>query len=231
MPTSYGLSYWIHSLPRSECPTGALTRSASVHHLGRARRGRRPRQNSATERAALIAVGERGAPRSGAGVSTPSGSVTVAVAGRVGGGLAATSPGSTSTATPGCATACLHGDARRRGICSGREIELAEAAALREQALGVGLLEVAGADLGRGDVRGDGEHRRAAAVGVVEPLDEVGVAGAAGSRAHREPAGDLRLGRRRRTHRPPRCGRAPTRCLRCGGWRRRRGLRLSPTTP
>src|SRR5690242_8131997 len=36
-----------------------------------------------------------------------------------------------------------------------------------------------------------------AAVGVVEALDEVGVAGAARARAHREPPGDLRLGRRR----------------------------------
>ena len=30
MPTSYGLSYWIHSLPRSAWPTGDLTRSAKA---------------------------------------------------------------------------------------------------------------------------------------------------------------------------------------------------------
>lgn len=71
---------------------------------------------------------------------------------------------------------------------------LAVVAAIDEQPLGMGLLEVAAADLGAGDLRGQREHRRAGAVRVVQALDQVGVAGAAASGADREPPGDLRLG-------------------------------------
>ena len=38
-----------------------------------------------------------------------------------------------------------------------------------------------------------GEHRGPRAVGVVQPVDQVQVAGAAGARAGREVAGELRL--------------------------------------
>ena len=46
-------------------------------------------------------------------------------------------------------------------------------------------------------MRRNGEHGRAAPVCVVEPIDEVEVAGAARARTDRELAGDLRLARRR----------------------------------
>ncbi len=59
----------------------------------------------------------------------------------------------------------------------------------RCQPLRVRLLEEAGADLPRRDLRGDGEHGPAAAVRVLRALHEVGVAGAAATGAHRQPAG------------------------------------------
>ena len=43
----------------------------------------------------------------------------------------------------------------------------------------MGLLKVVGADLGAGDVGGDGEYGDAAAMAVEEAVDEVEVAGAA----------------------------------------------------
>lgn len=49
--------------------------------------------------------------------------------------------------------------------------------ALTEQLLRVGLLEVAGADLRRGDVRGDRQHRHPRTVRVVQAVDQVQVAG------------------------------------------------------
>ena len=56
------------------------------------------------------------------------------------------------------------------------------------------LLEVAGADLLRRNVRGDGEYGDTAAVAVEEAVDEVQVAGAAASGADCERAGEVRLG-------------------------------------
>src|SRR5262249_17649065 len=49
-------------------------------------------------------------------------------------------------------------------------------------------------DLRARDVRGDREHGNSAAVGVVEPVDEVQVAGSAAARAYRELAGQRRVG-------------------------------------
>src|SRR5690606_25810086 len=54
MPTSYGLSYWIQSLPRSEWPTGAFTASARAMTSSCASRTPAP-QNSVTVSAALMA--------------------------------------------------------------------------------------------------------------------------------------------------------------------------------
>src|ERR1700712_4614034 len=70
-------------------------------------------------------------------------------------------------------------------------------AALGEQVLGVRLLEVARADLRRGDVGRDGQHRRAGPVAIVEAVDQVDVAGSAGAGAAGELAGVLALGTRR----------------------------------
>ena len=73
---------------------------------------------------------------------------------------------------------------------------LAVAGALLEEHLRVGLLEEGGADLRRRDVAGNGEDLGAVAVGVVQALDEVSVARAAGRRAHRELAGGQGVGAR-----------------------------------
>ena len=53
------------------------------------------------------------------------------------------------------------GDFQEARHLSGAGDELAEMAALLEQRLGMGLLEIAGADLAGGDVRGDRKHREA----------------------------------------------------------------------
>ena len=68
--------------------------------------------------------------------------------------------------------------------------------ALVEEPVRVGFLEETAADLLAGDVRGDGQHRRPGAVGVVQAVDQVQVAGPAGAGAHREPAGQLGFRRR-----------------------------------
>jgi hypothetical protein len=72
--------------------------------------------------------------------------------------------------------------------------EFAVVAALLEREDGVGLLEVAGADLGARDLGGQGQHRRHAAMGVVEAVDQVQVPGPAAARAGHQPTGQLRLG-------------------------------------
>ena len=87
----------------------------------------------------------------------------------------------------------LHGGLQHARHLAGVGDELAVVAALAEKLVGVGLLEVAGADLGAGDVGGDGQHRGHAAVGVEQPVDEVQVAGAAAAGADRQLAGELGL--------------------------------------
>ncbi len=57
----------------------------------------------------------------------------------------------------------------------------------------MGLLEVAESDLARRDVRGEREDGGHGPVGVVEAVDEVQVAGAAGAGAGRQLSGDLCL--------------------------------------
>jgi len=50
-------------------------------------------------------------------------------------------------------------------------------AALPKQLLRMGFLEIAGADLARGDVRGDRQYRHSRAVTIEQPVDQVKVAG------------------------------------------------------
>jgi len=66
-------------------------------------------------------------------------------------------------------------------------------AALLERQSGVGFLEVAGSDLGARDLGGQRQHRRHAAMRVVQAVDQVQVAGAAAARAGHEPVGQLCL--------------------------------------
>ena len=79
--------------------------------------------------------------------------------------------------------------------------EFAVVAAFTEKLVGMGLLEVAGADFGAGDVGGDGQNGGGAAVGVVQAVDQVQVAGAAAAGADCQLTGELRLrpGRERRS--------------------------------
>jgi hypothetical protein len=71
---------------------------------------------------------------------------------------------------------------------------LTEVAGLREQGFRFGLLEVAGANLAAGDMRGQDQDRRPRPVGVHDTLNQMGVAGAATSAADRERSGQLGLG-------------------------------------
>ena len=67
-------------------------------------------------------------------------------------------------------------------------------AAFLEQRLGMGFLEIAAADLGGRDLRGDRQHRHARAMAIEQAVDEVQIAGSAAPRADGELAGQMRLG-------------------------------------
>ena len=76
--------------------------------------------------------------------------------------------------------------------------QFAVMAAFPEQVLRMGLLKVAAADFGGRNLRGDRQHRRAAAVRIEQAVDEMQIARAARAGAHRELAGDLRFARGRK---------------------------------
>ena len=67
-------------------------------------------------------------------------------------------------------------------------------AAFLEQRLRMRLLEIAGADLGRWDLRGDGEHRHARAVTIEQAVDEMQIARPAAAGADGELTRQMRLG-------------------------------------
>src|SRR5229473_3125614 len=69
-------------------------------------------------------------------------------------------------------------------------------AALPKQLLRMRFLEIAGADLGRGDVRGDRQYWHARAVTIEQPVDQVKVARPAAAGADRDFSGEMRLGAR-----------------------------------
>jgi hypothetical protein len=71
----------------------------------------------------------------------------------------------------------------------GVRYQLNKMAAFPEQFLRMGLLEIAESDFGRGNLRRDGKHRRMAAMAVKESVDQVKIARAATSRAHRKISG------------------------------------------
>jgi hypothetical protein len=66
-------------------------------------------------------------------------------------------------------------------------------ATLLEQQLGMRLLEIAGADFCRRDMRRNSEHGHARAVAIEEAIDQMQIAGAAASGADRKAAGEMRL--------------------------------------
>ena len=82
-----------------------------------------------------------------------------------------------------------------------RADEFAVHAAVAEQLLRMRLLEVLGADLRAGDVRGDRQHRYAAALRVEQAVDQVQVARSAAACAHRKLSGQRGVGRGRETGR------------------------------
>ena len=69
--------------------------------------------------------------------------------------------------------------------------------AFPEQILRMRLLKIAAADFGRRNLRGNRQHRRAAAVRIEQAVDEMQIAGAARPGADREFARDLRFARGR----------------------------------
>ncbi len=90
----------------------------------------------------------------------------------------------------------LERELRDAGHLAGRREQGAVVGAAREDGFGVGLLEVAAADLGAGDVGGDREDRCAVALAVVQPVDEVQASGARGSQHRGGTSGDLGVGTR-----------------------------------
>ena len=75
--------------------------------------------------------------------------------------------------------------------------QLAIVTALPEQCLRAGSLKIAGADLGRRDLRSNGEHGQPRTVAVEQAVDEVEVAGPAAAGADGELTRQMRLGTRR----------------------------------
>ena len=67
-------------------------------------------------------------------------------------------------------------------------------AAFSEQCLRVCLLEITGADLGRGDLRGNCEHRHAGPVTIKQPVDQVQIARPAAAGADGELTRQMGLG-------------------------------------
>jgi len=78
------------------------------------------------------------------------------------------SPGITNTETPRRPTASRIATSSARGHLVGARDQFAIMAALLEQRLRMRFLEIPGADLGRGDLRGDGEHRHPRSVTIEE---------------------------------------------------------------
>ena len=120
-------------------------------------------------------------------------------------GCSATSPGITTTDTPPLPTASRIAISSTARHLVGAGDELAVMAAFLEQVLRMGFLEIASADLGRRNLRGDRQHRHARAVAVEQAVDEVQIARAAASRADGEP--------------PVRCASAPAAKAATSSWR------------
>ena len=87
-----------------------------------------------------------------------------------------------------------HRDLQHARHLGGLRDQLAIVAAFAEQDGRMGLLEIAAADLGAGNLGGDREHRHAVAMAVEQTVDEMQVARPAAAGADRELAGHVRLG-------------------------------------
>ena len=197
IPTSYGLSYSTNSLPRNACTTGACSAPASAISCDvrpgtpgpgqdRHRAGRVQRRSRVHERGIAGPDHRRRRPDRHR-LPGPSRVVQERPARHHDHRHAA------------AGQRRAHRDLQDpRQLLMGAD-QLAVHAALAEQLLRMGLLEVLPADLLGRDVRGDGQHRDPAAVGVEQAVDQVQVARSAAGRAHRQLPGQRRLrGRRER---------------------------------
>jgi hypothetical protein len=90
---------------------------------------------------------------------------------------------------------CLpDGDLQSAGHLVGSRNQLAIVAALFEQTLRMGFLEISGANLTRWDLRGNAKHWYPRAMAVEQPVDEVQIAGPAAASANGEFTGQMRFG-------------------------------------
>ena len=64
-------------------------------------------------------------------------------------------------------------------------------AAIFEKGLGIGLLEIAGADLRTRDMRGDGKYGRIATMSVIKSVDQMHIPRTAAADAYSQLAGEL----------------------------------------
>ena len=219
MPTSYGLSYSTNSLPRSACTTGACSRSATATSSSCAPWQPAPAR-IVTASGRVEQVG-RGGELVVARAGRPDAVGRTAVTARRPRRRARnTSPGIDQDGDAPALDRRPHRDLQEPRQLLRDADQLGVDAALAEQLLRVGLLEVAGADLRPRDVRGERQHRNPAALGVEQAVDQVQVARAAARRADRELHRWWRPRRPRRRRPPPRAGRAATRSRRRGGARR-----------
>ncbi len=69
----------------------------------------------------------------------------------------------------------MHRDFQDAGHLLGLRDKFAIMAALREEMFGMRLLKITAADFIAGNLRGNGQDRNAAAVAVVEPVDQMQV--------------------------------------------------------
>src|SRR6516162_2641520 len=193
MPTSKGLSHSTYSLPRSACTIGDLRRSPSAKSSSCAPAHPEPHRIVILPSPFSIA-----ASRSR---SCLSGTTT----GRLGSRLATLGGDASAVACNATSPGIHHRDPAPADRLADRDLEhawhlvcsgdqLAVVAALAKEVLRMGLLKVAGADFGRRDLRGDGEHRHARSVAVEQPIDQVQIAWSATARANSELARQMRFG-------------------------------------
>ena len=87
----------------------------------------------------------------------------------------------------------LHGNLQDARHLFGLRDQLAIMAALREEMLGVSFLKISAADFVAGNLRGNRQDGNAAAVTVVESVDQMQIAGTATSGADRQSSGEMRF--------------------------------------
>src|SRR6202790_1466509 len=87
----------------------------------------------------------------------------------------------------------LYGNLQHAGHLLGLRNQLAIVAALREKMFWVGLLKISAPDFIAWNLRRNGENRNTAAMAVVEPIDQVQVAGATAAGADRQTPCEMRF--------------------------------------